>query len=311
MDIFEQKNIKPMLIGEAQEPFNDINFIYELKLDGIRCIAYLDDKNTELRNKRNLIVNSIYPELQHINKNIKKKCILDGEVIVSIEGKPNFSEIQKRSLMSNKLKIEFASKKHPVSFVAYDILYYDNKQITDLPQIERKKILNKTIEENERLSISRYIEEKGIELYKLTVAQDLEGIVAKRKDSKYYFGKNTNDWIKIKNLKDDDFVVCGYIEKSNNIVSIVIGQYNQSNQLIYKGHVTLGISKSDFNIIANTKRIANPYFSSPKGNEKAIWLEPINVCTVKFMERTSSGSLRQPVFKGLRNDKAPKECIEH
>lgn len=311
MDIFDKKNIKPMLIVEAQEPFNDVNFIYELKLDGIRCIAYLDDKSTELRNKRNLIVNTTYPELQHINKNIKKKCILDGEVIVSIDGKPNFAEVQKRSLMTNKLKIEFASKKHPVSFVAYDILYYDDKQITDLPQLERKKILNKAIKENERLSISRYIEEKGIELYELTVAQDLEGIVAKHKDSKYYFGKNTSDWIKIKNLKDDDFVVCGYIEKSSNIVSIVIGQYNPNNQLIYKGHVTMGISKSDFNVISNSKRIDMPYFPVPKGNENAIWLEPINVCTVKFMERTSSGGLRQPVFKGLRNDKAPIECVEH
>lgn len=310
MDIFDTKNIKPMLIAEEQKPFNDINYIYELKLDGIRCIAYLDESGTELHNKRNLKITNRYPELNNIHKQINKRCILDGELIVFAEGRPDFSEIQRRSLMTNKVRIELSAKKYPVTFVAYDILYYDNKQITDLPLMDRKKLLEENINENDRISISRYIEENGIVLYELTVQQDLEGIVAKKKDSRYYFGKNTRDWIKIKNLKDDDFVVCGYIEKSEGTVSIVLGQYDKNNMLVYKGHVTMGINKSDFQTIINTRRIDVPEFGIPKGNDKAIWLEPINVCAVRFMEKTSAGSLRQPVFKGLRVDKTPRECID-
>lgn len=309
MDIFETKNIKPMLIGEMQDVFNSPDYIYELKLDGVRCIAYLDDTGVELRNKRNLRVSAIYPELKDIHKQIKKRCILDGELIVVKNGKPDFPEMQRRSLMTNKFRIELAASKFPVSFTAYDILYLDGRVLTDLPLIKRKDLLQKTVKENNKLAISRYIEEKGIDLYRLTVQQNLEGIVAKHKDSKYYFDKKTKDWIKIKHLKDDDFVVCGYIEKSSNIVSIVLGQY-MSNELTYKGHVTMGVNKEDFNTIINTKRVKIPQFSVPKGNENAIWIDPRLVCTVKYMTKTETGGLRQPVFKGLRDDKSPHECID-
>lgn len=308
MDIFDKKDIKPMLIGESGEAFDSPDYIYELKLDGIRCLAYIDKDSIELRNKRNLLVSSIYPELKDIYKQVKKKCILDGEIIIIKDGKPNFQEIQRRALMSNKFRIELASSKYPVSFVAYDILYYSNQQVIHKRLMERKILLEKTIKENERLSISRYIEEKGIDLYNLTVEENLEGIVAKQKNSKYYFDKKTKDWVKIKNLKDDDYVVCGYIEKLSNVVSIILGQYREA-ELIYKGHVTLGINKEEFNIIANTKKIKVPKFNAPK-NENAIWIEPKLVITVSFMEKMESGSLRQPVFKGLRNDKSANECVE-
>jgi len=211
--------------------------------------------------------------------------------------------------MTNKFRIELAASKLPVSFTAYDILYLDGRVLTDLPLIKRKDLLQKTVKENDRLAISRYIEEKGIDLYNLTVQQNLEGIVAKHKDSKYYFDKKTKDWIKIKHLKDDDFVVCGYIEKSSSIVSIVLGQY-RSNELTYKGHVTMGVNKEDFNTIINTKIINAPKFSAPKGNENAIWIDPKLVCTVKYMTKSETGGLRQPVFKGLRNDKSPHQCID-
>lgn len=310
MNIFDKKDIKPMLIAEEQKPFNNIDFIYELKLDGIRCIAYLDNSVTELRNKRNMIIAPGYPELHEIHKQAKVKCILDGELIVFANGRPDFSEMQRRSIMSNKIKIEFAAKRYPVSFVAYDILYYDDKQVTGLPLIERKKLLEEAIIENDRISISRYIEEKGIELYELTVQHNLEGIVAKRKESKYFFGKNTKDWIKIKYLKDDDFVVCGYIEKDSVIASLLLGQYNNENQLIYKGHVSIGVNREEFKTIINTKREIVSELKDLIKEDAVVWIEPVNVCIIRYMEKMPSGSLRQPVFKGLREDKTPLECKE-
>ena len=309
MDIFESKNISPMLISEMREPFDSQDYIYELKLDGIRCLAFLDEKGTVLLNKRNLLVAPIYPELKDINKQVRKRCILDGEIVVINNGKPDFSEIQRRSLMTNKIKIDLASSKLPVSFIAFDILYYNDKQITDMSLMERKESLQAIIEENEKLAVSRYIEKNGIDFYNLTVKENLEGIVAKLKDSKYYIGKRTKDWIKIKNLQDDDFVVCGYILKENNVTSIILGQYSD-NELIYKGHVTLGVSTFDFNRINSEQKISYPYIKEiPIGNENAVWIEPNLVCTVKYMTKTQNGGLRQPVFKGLRHDKEPKECV--
>jgi len=245
-----------------------------------------------------------YPEVSEIHKQINcEKIILDGELFIMNNGKPDFFEMRRRSLMSDKFKIELASKRLPITFTAYDILYKDGQELTNLSLMERKPILDESIEENSRISISRYIEIEGIKLFEMTKRNDLEGIVAKRKDSKYYFDKRTKDWIKIKNLEDDDFVVCGYTEKS-----IILGQYNDNKQLIYKGHVSLGISNSYFETIMKISRInESPFYLSPS-NEDVIWIEQVLVCTVKYMEKSDKGFLRQPVFKGLRDDKAPMEC---
>ena len=310
MDLFESKNIKPMLIGEMQEAFNSPDYIYELKLDGERCLAYLDKEGTELRNKRNIKMLVKVPELSNIHKQVKQRCILDGELIVIKDGKPDFYEIQRRSLMSNSFKIKLASTKLPASFTAFDILYYKDHLVTDLPLMERKKLLEKVVKENERIAVSRYIEERGIELYQLAKQNELEGIVAKSKNSKYYFAKRTKDWIKIKYLLDDDFVACGYILKDGGVISIVLGQY-LDKELIYKGHVTLGVSTEDFKLIKSVPKVSTqPFNELPSGNENAMWIELSLVCTVKFMMRTSTGSMRQPVFKGLRDDKDVKDCVK-
>lgn len=307
MDIWDAKNVTPMLIADSQEAFDSPDYIFELKLDGVRCLAYLDPRSgVELRNKRNLRVTHLYPELHSIHKQVKKRCILDGELIVMKEGRPDFYEMQRRALMSNNTRISFAAAKLPVSFSAFDIVYLDNASVTDLPLMERKTLLQKTVREDERLSIARYIPEKGSQLYELTVRQELEGVVAKRKDSRYYFGKRTKDWVKIKNLMDDDFVVCGYIPKENHVVSIILGSYDADGTLRNRGHVTLGVSSEQFERIRKMERLTTPLF--PNETDGAVWIKPEYVCTVEYMMPTQGGGLRQPVFKGLRDDKAPEEC---
>jgi ATP-dependent DNA ligase len=225
MDLFEEKAIKPMLIKDMMEPFNSSDYIYELKLDGIRCIAYLDETDTDLRNKRNDMLLPKFPELSNINTFIKEKCILDGELVILKKGVPDFFEIQRRSLMSDRFKIQLSSRQFPACFVAYDILYLNNRQLTDLPLLERKKLLEDAINETAQLAISRYIPEHGIELFNLAKQQNLEGVVAKVKNSKYHFDKRTKEWIKFKFLADRDFVVCGYILKEKGITSLILGQY--------------------------------------------------------------------------------------
>lgn len=306
--MFDDKDIKPMLIGIEQPAFNDPNFIYELKLDGVRCIAYIDKDKVEFRNKRNLKLTQKFPELKNIYQQAKKRCILDGELYVYKDGKTDFFEIQKRTLSSDRFKIQLSSKKYPATFTAFDVLYVDDKLLIDRPLIERKKILNKLITENDRFNISRYIETNGIELFDLTTKNDLEGIVAKRKDSKYFLDKRSKDWIKCKNLIDEDYVIVGYIIKEKGMVSLVLAQYD-NHDLIYKGHVTLGVSLSYLNSHSQKTNIC-PFLMIPKGNEDAIWIHPFLVGSVKFMEYTENGGLRQPVFKGFRDDKTPEECLK-
>ena len=307
-DLFVEKTVKPMLIGVEGDAFDSPDYLYELKLDGIRCIAYLDGNGTDLRNKRSMKLLTKVPELSEIHRQIKCRCILDGELTIIKDGKPDFSLIQRRSLMSNPLKIQLAAQQNSACFTAFDILYHNDCLVTGLPLTERKQLLQSVVEEESpRFAISRYIEQRGQAFYQLAKEKELEGIVAKRKDSRYYFDKRTKDWIKCKYLKDDDFVVCGYIYKENHMTSIVLGQY-QDNCLIYKGHVTLGVGGEPFRKIRAIPHRDTPPFPILAGNESAVWVEPSMVCTVKYMTKTETGGMRQPVFKGLREDKTPQEC---
>ncbi|MCR4719072.1 MAG: DNA ligase [Firmicutes bacterium] len=305
-DIFENKGIKPMLIGIEGEAFDSPDYLFELKLDGERCIAYLDENRTDLRNKRNIKLLPKVPELSEIHKQVNCRCILDGELSILKDGKPDFSEIQRRSLMTNSAKIDIASKKYPACFTAFDILYYIDRPTTDLPLTERKELLGKIISsETDRFAISRVIENNGIALYDLVKSMNLEGIVAKRKNSRYYFDKRTKDWIKCKYLKDEDFVICGYIPKYSGNSSIILGQYC-NGILKNKGHVSIGVSNEAMKKIKSQKTIL-PSFQAD--DNSIVWIEPNLCCTVKYMTKTKSGNLRQPVFKGIRPDKLPTDCI--
>lgn len=160
--------------------------------------------------------------------------------------------------------------------------------------------------ENNLISVSRYIENEGIKLFEVVKAKSLEGIVAKRRDSLYWQGKKSKDWIKCKVMSTEDCIICGYILKANNMTSLVLGQYDD-DILIYKGHVTLGAS---LRILSQHKYKVidySPFGYIPEGNNDAAWLAPELVCIVESMP-TEKDSFRQPVFKGIRDDKSPEEC---
>lgn len=136
--------------------------------------------------------------------------------------------------------------------------------------------------------------------------QGLEGVVAKKKDSKYRFDKRTKDWIKFKNMSDDDFIICGYMFKENNMTSFILGKYDEE-ELVFTGYITLGASlkalqKYNYTIINKC-----PFNVVPPKHENAGWIKPELVCRVEYMQ-TDKDTMRQPVFKGIREDKVPYEC---
>lgn len=304
MDLFEQKGIKPMLLTEQHVPLDSPDYICELKLDGIRCLAYLGDQ-TDLRNKRDIPLLGAFPELTDIHGKARRRCILDGELIVaSADGSPDFEDLQTRLMLTDPARIRLACAHSPASFVAFDILYCDDNTLMDRPLLERKQLLNENIMESDRIAISRVFENSPA-LFALTAQRGLEGIVQKRKMSLYHPGKRSCDWIKVKNLIDEDFVACGYIPKGN-MCSLVLGQYD-GDRLAYQGHVTLGVSLNEAARYPCTENC--PFDSVPPGNEQARWYMPLKVCTVRYMERTSGGGMRQPRYKGFRTDKSPRECL--
>ena len=303
MDLFEMRSASPMLIAHQSPAYDDPDSIYELKMDGFRCISYMDQDSIDLRNKRNMKMISKFPELKEIYKNVKKRCILDGEVVVLVNGVPDFYRLQKRTLLTDRFKIELEASRYPASFVAFDCIYEENRELIWEPLMERKAHLSNLVIENGRIAVSRYIEEQGMALYQAAEARQLEGVVAKRKNSLYYMGKKSNEWTKFKRMADEEFVVAGYIQKGQHTFSLVIAKY-RGDMLVYKGHVTSGVTKE---IVAMLKITGiNPFRMLPIENKDAIWVEPNRVCVVEYMPNLQN-SLRQPVLKGFRDDVFPEE----
>lgn len=295
--------ISPMLLKNGGKPFDDKNYIFEIKFDGIRCIAFCDKNKTVLQNRRSKIINKQFPELDSIHTQCTEKCILDGEIICLNEKEvPDFNLLQKRILLKSKSSIQRQSKLIPVLYVVFDILYCKNKDLTHLPLIKRKKILNENIKENSYISISSFFEQNGKELFKQVQLLNLEGIVAKKKDSLYHIKERTNDWVKIKNMVFEDFLICGYTLENGKIKDLILGTITD-NELKYDGNVYIGAKKRDQKLImdfAQKNKLAKPLFKN--FSTQTVWISPQLICTVEYLQRTKSNQRRQPVYRGLRTD---------
>ena len=299
MELFEDRSVRPMLLTERHEPIESDEWLNELKLDGIRCVAYLRPGETDLRNKRNLRLLPSFPELAGLHEAVAGTCILDGELIIAdTNGKPDFEALQARSMMTGTVRIRLKSAQTPANFVAFDILYRDGEDLTNRPLIDRKAILRETAFDRGRLAVSRTIAGNAKALFDQTTEQGLEGIVQKKKDSPYRMGKRSRDWVKVKNLVDEDFLACGYIAKGEQITSLVLGSMDAP--LRYMGHVTLGVSR---NVACRFPTTPSCHFDMlPSGNEGAVWYKNPPICIITYMERTSAGGMRQPRFNGFRED---------
>ena len=295
MDFFQDKNIYPMLIAQMQEPFDDPEWIYELKLDGLRCITYLEKDKVILRNKRNMELLPRFIELKDIYKQVTDRCILDGELVVMVNGVPDFYELQKRTMLTSKTRIGLEAARLPASFVAYDCLQAGDKVLLDIPLMERKQILEKLVQENERMAISRYIPENGVQLFQLTIEKELEGVVAKKASSLYYQGKRTKDWIKFKRMADKDFLICGY--EPGKVISLILGEY-RNGELVYAGTVSWGVRREVIKVLTKGNC---PFRENVRTDGDIVWCKPEKTCIVEYMPNTLD-ALRQPVFKGIRDD---------
>lgn len=317
MSLFEQK-IKPML-AFTSKPFNDKNFLFEIKFDGTRTLAYIKRKSVKFLNRRGIYFESRYPEMKNLYQDIKcKKVLLDGELVVFKEGKPNFYLLAEREHVEESIRAEILSKINPATLVVFDILHKDGKDLIDLPLIERKKVLEESVRESERIIISRYIIEKGKKFFEEVKKKGLEGVVAKRIDSVYEIGKRSKNWLKIKALKTLDCVICGFTEgsgwRAKYFGALLLGAYREG-KLVYLGRVGTGLDEKGYAYLTQTlKNIEcskNPFEEfkeEPEIMKKIHWVKPKLVCEVKFMQLTKDLKLRAPSFIRLRNDKKIREC---
>lgn len=293
INIWENRNWSPMLLKEVDKPFNSNNYIYELKFDGIRAIIFANKKEIKIQSRNKKDLTHLFPELQILTESINKNVIFDGEIIAFNNKIISFGKIQERIHLKNEDKIKTASLTNPVVFIVFDILY-ENKDLTNLPLSERKKYL-KNYKDNDFFIKAKAINKNGINLFNNVKKMKLEGIVAKIKTGKYYINKRTSEFIKIKNIQRDEFIIGGYEKKKNNILSLAIGEYINKD-FHFVGKVSISKKNSIYDKIKNSK-ISKNYFCD--FSENISYIKPSISCHIEYTERTKNNHLRHPIFKDI------------
>lgn len=293
MDIFNNRDFTPMLLSEQKVPFDSDDFLYEIKFDGIRALCFIDGDNILLQSRGKNNITPLFPEINVLKKLTNKKVVFDGEIVIFDDGVSSFSLIQKRLHLKNKNKIEELSNIFPITFVVFDILY-ENKDLTNLSLIQRKEILDKYNDKDVFVKC-KYFKKNGVSLFNFVKNNRLEGMVAKKINSKYYINKRSNDWIKIKNLHQEYFNIYGYIENKDTI-SLLLGEI-KNNMVFYVGKVSFSKNNECYTLIKNSSISHNPFVNFD--DKYAIYIKNKYKCLTEFLEKSDDGYLRHPIFKKL------------
>ena len=310
--------LQPMLATLVDKPFDAPGWLYEIKWDGYRAVAYINKKSIELLSRNNKSFNKkFYP----IHAELKKSglnAVLDGEVIVADnKGMANFGNLQNwRSEADGNLL-----------FYVFDILWYEGRDLTQLPLSERKEILKAVLPVSENILLSNDFNTSGVEFFEAAEKMGLEGIMAKKADSVYTIGRRTKDWLKIKTALRHEVVIGGFTKNegtAKSFSSVLVGVF-ENKKLIYSGKIGTGFNdatqkemmklfkplitgSSPFDFVPDINKPSRFRPTPPKAT--ATWLKPELVCEVAYAELTTDGIMRHPSFQGMRIDKKASAVTE-
>ena len=308
-----------MLATLGDDAFDDPAWSFEPKWDGIRAIAICTHE-TRLVSRNRHDVTVAYPELAGLHDRlVATSAMLDGEVIALENGIPSFQALQHRMHLRRPADVERASRSAPVTYMAFDLLYLDGEDLTARPLTERQRLLGEIVVPSNTLQVSPVVAGSGKALYEAAKTQGLEGVMAKRIDSRYHPGRRSPDWVKIKTVLDADVVVLGWRpgagNRSGTIGSLVLGAY-EGERLRYVGNVGTGFNRDSLAAVLSeltTRERKEPVLDTVERRavpqvRQVRWVEPELVAVVEYRQLTDAGRLRAPSFKGLRDDKDPREC---
>lgn len=294
-----------MLATSVKEAFDDPDWIFEIKWDGYRAVAEVEDGEVNLHSRNNLPFNHKFIPVAEALKDLGFDAVLDGELVILDEsGRSRFQGIQ---------NYQTTGEGNLVYYV-FDILYLNGHDLTSLPLLKRKEILKEVLPELPGIIYSDHVEENGIDFFNAARDGGLEGIIAKDGRSPYRIGRRSREWLKIKTSMRQEAVIGGFTEPKGSrkaMGALVLGVYNDKGELDYIGHTGGGFD--DEGLKQMHKRLEPyiqkecPFKVKPKTNARATWVKPELVCEVTFSEWTDAGTLRQPIFLAMREDKKAKE----
>ncbi|WP_333624848.1 DNA ligase D [Sphingobacterium siyangense] len=309
--------VQPMLATLIDKPFDDQNWVYEVKWDGYRALAFMKNGKIELKSRNDKSFNEKFYPVYDTLKSIAINAILDGEIVVlEKNGTANFAALQNwRSEADGDLV-----------YYVFDILWYDGKDLKGLSLLDRKAILKEVMPQNDLILLSEHFDTSGVEFLNEAKKLGIEGIMAKRKESVYHIHERSSDWLKIKANRRQEVVIGGFTKNEGSsklFSSLLVGLY-EGKKLIYTGKVGTGFSaKLQQELMAQFKPLVtknSPFDDEPDINKSSrfrprpphaavTWLHPNLVCEVSFTEMTGDGVMRHPSFVGMRNDKNAQKVI--
>ena len=313
-------SITPMLATSIEEPFDSPDWLFEIKWDGYRAVAFIKDGKARLVSRNQNDLTGQFSELQGLAQFVKAEtAVLDGEIVALDEqGRSSFSLMQQRTgIRSGGRRVAGRSDLQVVYYV-FDLIYADGYDLRQVPLEERKNALSQLITQNRLVRYSEHFPERGVALFEAAKQQGLEGILAKRSGS-FYEERRSREWLKIKITQTVDCVIGGYTDPEGSrqyFGAIVLGLYNDEKQLIHLGQAGTGFSqatlKQIWQMLHKLETRQSP-FHGPVEAAKVHWVKPERVAEIKFTEwthETAEGGLklRAPVFMRLREDKDPREC---
>lgn len=309
-----------MLATATEKPFDDPEWLFEIKWDGYRAVSFIENGRVRLVSRNQNDLSGRFPELQALPKFIQaKSAILDGEVVALDEqGRPSFSLMQQRTGIKAGGRRTAARADVPIIYYVFDLIYLEGYDLRRVSLEDRKKKLAEIMTASDILRYSDHYAGQGMALFEAARKQGLEGILAKRSGS-CYEERRTREWLKIKVTQTADCVIGGYTDPEGSRLhfgSMVLGLYNKAGDLIPVGQVGTGFDqatlKATFQVLKGLEINHSP-FRGKVDARRVHWVRPERVAEVKFSEwthETSEGGLklRAPVFLGLREDKKPREC---
>jgi bifunctional non-homologous end joining protein LigD len=283
--------------------FDDPNWIFEIKWDGYRAIAECNGKATRLYSRNGLSFSKDYPAVDAAVRTIKRKMVLDGEIVAFNEkGNPDFQLLQ--NARSNGAQL---------LYYVFDLLYLDGKSVEHLSTLERKQLLKEVLPEGDVIRYCDHVTGDGKAFFKVMQQRGLEGMIAKKGSSIYEEDKRSDGWLKVKHAITDEAVICGYTAPKGtrkHFGALILGDYS-SGKLEYIGHTGTGFNakvlKELFETMQGYRADESPFEERVPVNAAVTWLRPELVCNVKYTEVTKDGIRRHPVYQGLRKDKAAEE----
>ncbi len=311
--------VEPMLARLSTMPADESSWGFEVKWDGVRAIARSEPGRIHLITRNGNDVTAAYPELRGLNRALgSHSAMLDGEIVAFDEqGRPSFQALQPRIHLRGESAVKRRAAECPVTYVIFDLLWLDGHPLLDMPYRERRKHLLAMGLDGDHWRVPGHHEGDGSALLAATREQGLEGVVAKRLDSRYAPGRRDGSWLKIKNSRRQELVIGGWTEgrgaRAGRLGALELGVHDpETGALRYAGKVGTGFDEAELDrlgrLLAPLARRDSP-FSGRQPAKGARFVEPALVCEVEFGEWTRDGRLRHPRYEGLRDDKPAEEVV--